>query len=92
MRFEWDPKKNAINIRKHGIDFVDVQEMFQLPMLTALDERQEYGEDRWTGIGMLRSLVVVVVFTERRRDIVRIISARRATKYEEKKYFQKIQN
>ena len=49
-------------------------------MLVELDDREDYGEDRWVGIGFLGNVVVVVVFTERRRDTIRIVSARKANK------------
>lgn len=86
--FEWDDQKNEENIRKHGIDFADVPDVFNGPMLIDLDDRADYGEDRWIGIGLLRTLVAVVIFTERVNDTLRIISARKATKYERKRYEQ----
>jgi uncharacterized DUF497 family protein len=55
MRFEWDGRKNQANIQKHGFDFADAWEIFESPMLVALDERADYGEDRWIGIGLLGS-------------------------------------
>jgi len=64
MKFVWDEKKNRENIRKHGIDFRDVVDMFNHPMLIRLDRRHEYGEDRWIGIGLLRNIVAVVVYVE----------------------------
>jgi uncharacterized DUF497 family protein len=82
MRFAWDDVKNEINIRDHKIDFADVSPVFSGPML---DERLDYGEDRWIGIGLLRGMSVVVVFTERQRDTIRIISVRKANKYERQK-------
>ncbi len=51
MQFEWDEAKNLENIRKHRIDFADVPDMFDGSMLVELDERTDYGEDRWIGIG-----------------------------------------
>lgn len=77
MQLEWDEAKNEINIRKHGIDFADVHAMFDAPMLVDLDERAEYGEERWIGIGPFSMIVAVVVFTERGNDTIRIISARK---------------
>jgi uncharacterized DUF497 family protein len=59
-------------------------------MVTFLDQRQDYGEDRWLGIGILRTIVAVVVFTERGKDTIRIISARKATKNEEDIYRDEI--
>ena len=83
---QWDENKNAVNIRRHGIDFVDVPEIFDYYMLIDLDDRENYDEDRWIGIGILRNSIVVVVFTERPHDTIRIISARKANKYERQRY------
>ena len=92
MRFEWDEAKNDINIRKHGIDFNDVKAMFNHPMLTWEDKREAYGEERWLGIGVIQHLVGVVVYAERHEDTIRIISARKATKHEVRRYEQSIKN
>lgn len=86
MHFEWDDTKNDANIRQHAIDFADVSIMFAYPMLTNLDERVDYGEDRWVSIGMLANGIAVVVWTERAQDVIRIISARKANRYERKRY------
>lgn len=88
MQFEWDEAKNLENIRKHEIDFADVPEMFEAPMLVELDDRFDYGEDRWFGIGFLGKGVAVVVWTERQNNIIRIISARRANRYERQRLEQ----
>jgi len=88
VRFEWDEQKRKTNIRKHGFDFRDAWRVFQSPMLVALDDRRNYGEDRWIGIGMLNTRVVVMVFTERDEDTIRIISMMKATNYEQIRYGQ----
>jgi uncharacterized DUF497 family protein len=88
MQFEWDEAKNLENIRKHRIDFADVPDMFDGSMLVELDERTDYGEDRWIGIGFLRNDVAVVVWTERQGDVIRIISARKANRYERQRFEQ----
>ncbi|MDQ1592995.1 MAG: uncharacterized protein QOG71_3622 [Pyrinomonadaceae bacterium] len=82
MNFEWDEQKNAANIHKHGFDFTDAWEMFESPMLTAPDTREDYGEERWVGIGFLRERAVVTVFTEPSDDVIRVISMRKALKHE----------
>jgi uncharacterized protein len=64
MDFEWDERKNEINIDKHGFDFADVRRVFDSPIIIELDERYDYGEDRWIGTGMLDGRVVVLVYTE----------------------------
>jgi uncharacterized DUF497 family protein len=88
MRFEWDEQKRKVNIHKHGFDFRDAWKVFKLPMLVALDDRQDYGEDRWIGIGMLNTRVVVMVFAERDGDTIRIISMMKATTNERIRYEQ----
>lgn len=91
MKFEWDDCKNEENIRKHGIDFADAVEMFSHPMLTYLDTRTNYGEDRWIGIGLLRNIVAVTVYLEwEDEETIRIISARKATRHESKEYHQRV--
>ena len=92
MRFEWSRAKNESNIRKHGIDFSDVPSMFNHSMLTRLDERESYGEDRWTGIGWLQGQVAVVVYAETDQGSIRIISARKATRQEARRYGQQVKN
>ncbi len=88
MDFDWNDNKNQSNIAKHRIDFADVAEMFDGPMLVEPDRREDYGEDRWIGIGLLRNIVAVVIFTEPATDKIRIISARKANKYERSKFEQ----
>jgi uncharacterized protein len=85
MQFEWDEAKNLENVRKHEIDFADVSDMFDGPMLIESDDRFDYGEDCWFGIGFLGNGIAVVVWTERYGDVIRIISARRANRYEQQR-------
>lgn len=93
MEIEWDENKNAENIRKHGLDFVDAWQVFQNPLFVKLDDREDYGEDRWIGIGMMSNgIVVVFVFTERDQETIRIISIRKATRYERTRYEKAIKN
>jgi uncharacterized DUF497 family protein len=92
MNFEWDERKNEVNVDKHGFDFVDAYRIFDLPMAVKLDERNDYGEDRWIGTGMLDGRVVVVVYTEPSEETIRIISLRKALSYERKNYGQYLKN
>jgi len=55
-----------------------------------LDQRKDYGEDRWIGIGILKTILAVVVFSESNDETIRIISARKATKHEEQIYRDEI--
>ncbi len=88
MKFEWDKRKNQASIEKHGLDFADAHEVFEAPMLVKLDERKDYGEDRWIGIGLMDMRVVVIAFTEPKENIIRVISFRKATTDERKRYEQ----
>ena len=87
-RVEWDPKKAASNLKKHGIDFADSVGVFEDDWALTIKQQVE-GEQRFATLGMdLFGRVIVVVYTYRNNDI-RIISARRATKKERKVYEQK---
>lgn len=92
MLFEWDPKKNAINIQKHGLDFNDVVDMFTTPMLVKSEAYGDFDEERWIGLGMISVHIAVVVYTERYDNVIRIISARKATKREKENYAKHIKN
>ena len=90
--FEWDPAKAQANIKKHKVGFDRAAEIFLDPlMLTIYDETHSEDEDRWITIGQDRNNVtLVVVHTYREADPldaqIRIISARRATKKEDRQY------
>ncbi|MEH2058321.1 MAG: BrnT family toxin [Nostoc sp.] len=92
MKFEWDQQKNEVNIVKHELDFADAYRIFRLPLRISLDNRQDYGEDRLIGLGMLDGRIVVVVFTELDEETIRIISLRKALPYERKHYEQYLKN
>ena len=92
MNFEWDERKNASNLAKHGFDFADAPSVFDLPMVVDLDLRENYGEDRWIGIGLLNGRVVAIVYTEPNEQIIRIISLRKALSHERKRYEQYLKN
>ena len=81
--FEWDETKNKINSAKHDIDFHDAIDVFYGPILVRRSDRNN--EVRWTALGFSDDRLIVVVFT-RRAEIIRIISARRARKNEEREY------
>ena len=86
MKFEWDERKNQENLKKHGLNFADAHQLFAHPMLVNLDDRKNYGEDRWTGVGLMHLRVVVIVFTEPEEDTIRVVSFRKATSDERKRY------
>ena len=92
MKFEWDENKNLENIRKHRIDFNDAVEIFYGPMIVNIDDRFGYGEDQFIGAGFMKSMIAIVVFIEKKADVIRIISARKANKNERKQFQKEIKN
>jgi uncharacterized protein len=89
VQYEWDPAKNAANLAKHGIDFADAMVIFDGPVLETVDKRRNYGEERIAAIGVANDLELFVVYTMRGRNR-RLISARRASRYERERYRQAI--
>ncbi|WP_412768531.1 BrnT family toxin [Leptolyngbya sp. KIOST-1] len=92
IQFEWDERKNAANIAKHGFDFADADRIFNAPLLVDPDEPTDYGEDRWIGIGLLDGRVIVVVFIEPADNTIRVISLRKALSHERRRYEHYLQN
>jgi len=92
MNFEWDEAKNRTNIRKHGFNLGDAQQMFLGPLLVRPDLRQDYGEDRWLGIGVANGRIAFVALTSTSSDTIRIISLRKANHAERKEYEEALQN
>ena len=89
MKFVWDEKKRKSNISKHDIDFFELRQVFDKPMVTRIDDREDYGEIRWVALGDMGGVIVVLDYTED-EDTVRLISARRASGNETNIYFKKI--
>jgi len=87
MEFEWDEKKNKANFRKHGIDFNEAKEIFENRNIYTYFDFRSYGEDREVSIGPLSSLALITVIHTSRKDTIRIISARKSTKKERKRYY-----
>ena len=92
MTFEWDETKNQTNIRKHGFHFAEAEEMFRGALLVRPDTREDYGEKRWIGIGMIQGRVAFVAFAELPHDAIRIISLRKADHEEREQYEKALQD
>lgn len=92
MILEWDETKNRANIRKHGVDFAQAEEMFRSFLLVRPDTREDYGEGRWIGIGTIQGRVAFVAFTPRPHNIIRVISLRKADHEEREEYENAIQD
>ncbi|MEO8073727.1 MAG: BrnT family toxin [Acidobacteriota bacterium] len=80
MDFGWDENKRTENIGKHELDFTDAWQFFDAPMLFDIDNRKDYGEMRFIGLGFLRNLIVATVFTEPNEETIRTISSRKSIK------------
>ncbi len=87
MEFEWDEAKRQSNLRKHRLDFDDAETVFAGATFTFEGDRFEYNEDRCITLGLLRGMVVVIAHTER-EEVIRVISMRKATKNEQRVYFE----
>jgi uncharacterized DUF497 family protein len=85
--FEWDPAKARANLAKHGVDFDVAKNVFLDPAAIVEPDDSDPAEDRWRTIGLAGGKVLFVVFTERSGNVIRIISARKANKREERNYF-----
>ena len=88
--YEWADTKNALNVAKHGVGFELAQQIFGGPVLTARDDREDYGEVREISIGMVDDIAVLTVVHTDRQGKVRIISARPASARERRRYEEAI--
>ncbi len=89
MVYEWDDEKRQTNIRKHGIDFIGVESAFDDVRWTIMDDRFDYGEIRSVTFAFLESRVVTIVHADT-ETVRRIISIRKATPNEQRKFYKEI--
>ena len=92
MKYEWDAMKSLENVQKHGVSFDEAVEVFDDPFLISiLDRRFDYYEERWITIGTVRKHMIIVIghlysVTEDGEEVIRIITARKATGKEIEEY------
>jgi len=88
VKFEWDENKNQANIKKHGINFAEAVYVFSDPFaLNIPDNEHSDVEERWILLGKsLQMNLLLIVHTYREGDSIRIISARKSTKNEQRIY------
>jgi uncharacterized DUF497 family protein len=94
VRFEWDEAKNLSNRRKHGVSFEEASAVFLDPLYVSVLDRNEDGEPRWQALGVVVGLLLLAVahtVSEECDDgtlieVIRIISARQATRKERRRY------
>ena len=91
MRFVWSERKRKLNLRDHGIDFIDAQAVFEGVTFTFEDNRFVYREQRFVTLGLLSGVPVSIVHTESANE-ARIISFRKATRSEARIYFEAVGN
>jgi uncharacterized DUF497 family protein len=89
MLFEWDEAKNRNNFAKHGLSFEDAEQVFSGRCLTFLDDRFDYGEERFITLGLLAGRLVVIAHAAR-DDITRIISMRKGNRREKEIYKKRL--
>jgi len=86
-QFEWDPEKAKANLKKHDIDFEEASTIFDDPQfITFWDEEHSIDEERYITIGLSSKGHLLMTAHTDRKKLIRLISARKATKYEEKFY------
>ncbi len=88
MGFGWDKRKAASNLAKHGVAFETAQDVFCDPYALIEIDYSEPTEERWQIVGRTLGGILFVVFTELHDDSIRIISARRATRNEQDRYYR----
>ena len=88
MHFEWDDAKDLLNREKHGVSFLEARNLFEseIDYLEIFDSEHSDFEDRFIAIGPIEQRLVVVVYTQREEDIIRIIGARWANTREQSLY------
>lgn len=92
MQYEWDDNKNKTNQIKHGVSFETAQRVFEDPYILSRQDNHETGEQRWQSLGVIDGIVILFVAHTYRLhkniEVIRIISARKATKRERESYEQ----
>ena len=86
----WDEPKRRENLRKHRIDLADLEPVFDNPMVSVEDDRENYGELRLQSLGMWQGRVVFLVWTPRGEDIAHLISSRYADRKETDDFFNSL--
>ena len=89
LEFEWDDAKARANYQAHGVSFELATTVFKDAFaIERLDDRKDYGEERFIIIGMAEGQVLLFVAYTERNQRIRVISARRATQGEQDHYFE----
>jgi uncharacterized DUF497 family protein len=86
VRYSFDPAKRATNLKKHGFDIADARYVIESGMTVTFEDRRfDYSEERFVTLGPLGDVLVVIVTAET-EDHIRVISMRKADRYEQALY------
>ena len=88
LEFEWDETTAKGNLEKHGVSFLTAAAIFSNERLERIDDREDYGELRWIALGRVGIEVYRVVFTWRSENLIRVVTAQKASKDEEEIYYR----
>jgi uncharacterized DUF497 family protein len=88
VKIEFDPAKRELVLRERGLDLAEAGELLLGHRLDELDDRHDYGEDRWRSLGLLRGEVLACVWVDLGADRVRIITMWKAGRHEQEKFFR----
>lgn len=91
MEIEYDPEKREKVLRARGLDLAEAGELLQGECFTEVDDRFDYGEQRWVSYGLLRGDVAACVWVDREEDRVRIVTMRKANRDEQERYFRYVE-
>ena len=92
MRYSWNEEKSRRNLALHGIAFEDAVRIFEGPTVERVDDRFDYGERRVYAIGIVNGLEITAVYTDRKEEERRIISAWRSEPHERRHYWRHIED
>jgi uncharacterized DUF497 family protein len=88
LEFEWDEAKARTNLEKHGVSFLTAAAIFSNERLERIDDREDYGELRWIALGRVGIDVYRVIFTWRSENLIRLVSAQKASRDEQEIYYR----
>jgi uncharacterized DUF497 family protein len=89
VQISYDPRKRALTLELRGLDFEDAAHVFAGQTVDYVDDRHDYGEVRWTSVGLLQDRMVVLVWTAR-GNVRHIISMRKANEREQEKHCRQL--
>jgi hypothetical protein len=87
VKIEFDPVKRERVLRERGLDVAEAADLLSGDCFTEVDDRFDYGEQRWISYGLLRAEVVASVWVDREEDRIRVVTMRKANRNEQERYF-----